>query len=104
MVDRFHWDEIEAVYDRLQQINDINIATESHAEQSADARLRESEIEATAGEILAPMNCGQELWDVIEINDARVGLENQKYRAVGLELTCSAQKPLYRLKIALGAV
>jgi hypothetical protein len=104
MVDRFAWDDLEDVYDRLHQVHDLNIDTLSLAEQRADALLREAEIQATDGEISVPMNCGQELWDVIEITDARVNFQSQKYRVRALGILHSISKPEYRLKVVLGAL
>jgi hypothetical protein len=104
MVDRFAWDDLEDVYDRLQQVRDLNINTVALAQQRADALLREAEIEATDGEISVPMNCGQELWDVIEVTDARVNFQVKKYRLRGLEILYSIHKSEYRLKMRLGAL
>ena len=103
MVDRFRWDELERVYDRLKQIYDLNITSTSLAEQRADALLRETEIASTEGEISVPMNCGQELWDVIEVNDVRINLQ-QKYRVQALAIHYGVSQPEYLLKIALGAL
>ena len=104
MVDRFNWDDLHDVYDRLHQLNDLNIDTVTLAEQRADALLREAEIQATDGEIFVPMNCGQELWDVIEITDPRVNFQSQKYRLRALVIHYAVSKPEYRLKVVLGAL
>jgi hypothetical protein len=104
MVDRFNWDDLEDCYDRLHQVHDLNINTVSLAEQRADALLREAEISSKDGEAIAPMNCGQELWDVIEITDPRANLNAQKYRLRALEIDYSVSKPKYRLKLILGTL
>jgi len=104
MVDRFSWDDLEDVYDRLHQIHDLNINTVTLAEQRADSILRDVQIASKDGQVFAPMNCGQELWDVIEITDARVNFNAKKYRLRALEIDYSVSKPEYRLKLVLGAL
>jgi hypothetical protein len=104
MVDRFNWDDLEDVYDRLHQVRDLNINTVSLAEQRANALLREAQIASKDGEASVPMNCGQELWDVIEITDPRANLQAQKYRVRSLEIQFSTAKPEYQLKVILGAL
>jgi len=104
MVDRFNWDDLQAVYDRLHQVHDLNIDTVTLAEQRADALLREAQIVSINGEVSVPMNCGQDLWDVIEITDPRVNFQSQKYRLRALVIHYSVSKPEYRLKVVLGAL
>ena len=104
MVERFNWSQLDDLYDRLHQVHDLNITTTSQAEQRADALLREAEIEASDGEVVVPVNCGQELWDVIEINDPRLNFQIQPRRCRALEVSFSTSKPEYQLKIHLGAL
>ena len=48
------------------------------AKQRGEAYLREPEIELTSGTIRIPVNCGQQLYDVIDISDSRAGLNAEK--------------------------
>jgi len=68
------WDEVELVLDKLAQAHDINLDTTTKAHQRGDAMLREAAIRAISGYIIVPLNCGQELYDVVEITDSRAGL------------------------------
>ncbi|MFH1015538.1 MAG: hypothetical protein V1771_00875, partial [Chloroflexota bacterium] len=67
LVECFAWDEIGRVYDRLRQMEDRNIDTVTKAQQRGDAHLREAEMESAGGSVLVPVNCGQQLYDVIDI-------------------------------------
>ena len=52
-----------------------------------------------------PVNCGQELYDVVEVTDAGAGLSAARRRVAGLAMRYSTGKrPVYEQRIALGAV
>jgi hypothetical protein len=98
------WEEVDLVYDRLAQVHDINLDTATEAHARGEAMLRHAAIESLDGHILVPLNCGQELYDVIDITDARAGLSAAKRRVLSLHHLYDTQKGLYTLKIGLGAV
>ena len=103
--ERFDWPEIEAVHDRLRQVDDRNLTTVAEVEDRADAVLRKAEIRSASGEITVPVNCGQELYDVVEVTDAVAGLSAAKRRVLGLALEyATGERAVYRQRIALGAV
>ena len=106
MSERFNWDEIARVYDRLGQVHDINLETLEMAEARGDAELREQEMAARGGEIVVPTNCGQDLYDVIEITDERAGLNALKRRVMGITLHYSTlgTEPRYEQRLILGGV
>ena len=100
----FDWPEIGAVYDRLRQVDDRNLATATEVSDRGDAVLRKAELESANGEITAPVNCGQELYDVIEVTDAIAGLSAAKRRVLGLALEYeTGARAVYRQRITLGA-
>jgi len=101
--DDYDWDEISLVHDRLQQASDDNLSTVAKAHERGEAMLRESDIESLQGSILVPMNCGQELFDVIDLTSPQVGLDASKRRILALSHTWIPVKPSYTLKIGLGA-
>ena len=103
IVDTFSWSEIDGLYDRLERLEDRNIASVSQAEQRGEAYLRHAEIEATSGAIRIPPNCGQQLYDVIDITDPRAGLSGTKKRVVGITLTYSPLRGEYEERLLLGA-
>ncbi|MBI4301760.1 MAG: hypothetical protein HY664_04055 [Chloroflexi bacterium] len=102
----FGWGEIEAVYDHLTQVHDLNLDSVSEAQARANAELTRSQRQAIQGQIVVPANCGQELWDVVAITDARAGLTAAQYRVLGLNLQYSplAREARYDQKILLGGV
>jgi hypothetical protein len=104
IVDSFSWGEIDRLYDRLRQVEDQNIDTVAQAEQRGEAYLREAEIESGGGTILVPVNCGQQIYDVIDITDVRAGLSGEKMRVLGVVLLYEPLRGAYEQKLSLGAV
>ncbi len=104
LADSFAWDEIDRLDDRLKRVGDRDINTVSGAQQRGQAYLRQSEIEAEGGNILMPVNCGQQLYDVVSITDARAGLVVVKKRVLCIVLGYYPQRGEYRQRLQLGAV
>jgi len=105
-VEAFGWNEIDDAYDRVRQVHDLNLNTVARARDRADAEMRHQEIASRGGEILVPVNCGQELYDVISITDESAGLTNAQRRVIGLSMRYSAggRVPVYEQRLSLGAV
>jgi len=104
IVDSFDWDEIDRLYDRLRQVEDRNLDTVAKARARGQAYLREAEIESGGGAIRVPVNCGQQLYDVIDITDSRAGLDADKKRVLGLTLVFSPVRAQYEQRLVLGTV
>jgi len=104
VVDCFSWTEITRLHDRLRQVEDQNIDSVSKAEQRGEAYLRQAEIESTSGAIRTPPNCGQQLYDVIDITDSRAGLSTEKKRVLELTLAYHPRHGEYEQRLLLGAV
>jgi hypothetical protein len=104
VVDSFAWDEIDRLYDRLRQLEDTNIDTVAKAQERGEAYLRQAEIASAGGAILVPVNCGQQLYDVIDITDSRAGLTSAKKRVLGFILVYSPRRGEYSQRLYLGAV
>jgi hypothetical protein len=104
LTESFAWDEIDRLYDRLRQVGDRNINTVSESQQRGQAHLRQAEIDAEDGNILVPVNCGQQLYDVVAITDARAGLDGEKKRVLGIILGYYPRRGEYRQRLQLGAV
>lgn len=105
MVEQFDWTEVSSTYDRLLQVHDLNLEAVADAEERLEAELRGRTLEALGGEIVAPVNCGQELYDVVEITDERAGLAATKRRVLGVTLEYSLGKEArYEQRLALGGV
>ena len=102
--DTFAWSQIDRLYDRLNQLEDRNLDTVAKAGQRGETCLREAEIESAGGAILIPVNCGQQLYDVIDITDSRAGLSAEKKRVLGLTLVYNPGRGEYEQRLSLGAV
>jgi len=102
--ERLDWPSVEGVYDRLEQVLDANLTTVAQAEDRGDAVLRKASLGAQDGEIAAPVNCGQELYDVIEVTDAVAGLSAAKRRVLGMALRYAAAADTYEQRLRLGGV
>ncbi|MBM4432389.1 MAG: hypothetical protein FJ025_00095 [Chloroflexi bacterium] len=104
LIDSFDWAEIEKLYDRLRQVEDRNLDTVAKAQERGEAYLRQPEIESAGGELRIPVNCGQQLYDVIDITDSRAGLNAEKRRVLGLVLIYNPRRGGYEERLSLGAV
>ncbi len=103
--ERFDWPGVQSGYDRLVEVLDANLTTQSQAEDRADAELRRAAIKAQTGEITVPVNCAQELYDVIEVTDPVAGLTAAKRRVLAIELRyATGVRPAYEQRMTLGGV
>jgi len=92
----------ECIYDRLGRLEDKNIDSVAGAEERGESYMRGVEMAAVNGAILTPVNCGQQLYDVIDITDSRAGLAAAKRRVNGLTLVYSPRRGDYRQRLLLG--
>jgi hypothetical protein len=106
MLDAFDWESIDDVYDRLRQVQDLNLATADQLQQRVDALMRRAAMSSLDGEITVPVNCGQELYDVVTVTDPAAGLSEARRRVLGISLHYSraGAAPLYQMRLRLGAV
>jgi hypothetical protein len=106
MVEDFDWTGVADVYDRLHQDHDRNLTSTAAAQDRADALLRHQEMQAADDEVLVPVNCGQEQYDVVEITDARAGLSAARRRvlAMSLRYVRGRPTPAYEMRVRLEAV
>lgn len=103
-VDSFAWSEVNRLYERTGQVTDRNLDTVEKARQRGEALLRKVEIESAGGTILIPVNCGQQLYDVIDITDSRAGLTSVSRRVTGLTLVYDTRRGEYSQRLRLGGV
>ncbi len=100
----FTWTEIAKSGDILQIVEDLNADTTARTHERGEAHLRKASIEAVSGSIRIPVNCGQQLYDVIEITDPGAGLAAAKRRVLGMTLAFIPGKSIYEHKLLLGGV
>jgi hypothetical protein len=53
----------------MEHIGDRNIGSVSSAGNLAAAKLRKASLESVSGSLVVPVNCGQQLYDVVSITD-----------------------------------
>ncbi len=104
LADSFDWDGIDRIYERLYQVDDRNIGTVAVARQRGTAYLRQLEIESATGAILVPVNCGQQLYDVIDVTDVLAGYTEEKRRVLGIVTVYNPGRGEYRQRLMLGDV
>ncbi|MHB8104660.1 MAG: hypothetical protein ACYDG5_03880, partial [Dehalococcoidales bacterium] len=104
IVDSFDWNEIGRLYDRIRHIEDRNLNTTAKGYQRGEAFLRKTTIAATEGAMLVPVNCGEQLYDVIEVTDARAGMAAVKKRVLGMTLVYRPHRGEYFMRLELGGV
>ena len=107
--EEFDWAEIDDQFDQVRQVFDLNLTTQAKVEQRAGIALRQETLAVALGEVVAPVNCGQELYDVVSITDGLAGLSDVDYRIIGVELrylrrSRARRSPLYEQRLLLGNV
>jgi hypothetical protein len=61
-------------------------------------------MEAGGGCIRVPVNCGQQLYDVIEVTERGAGLAGARRRVMEIEMTYIPRRRIYEQKLVLGNV
>jgi hypothetical protein len=95
--------ELALVGERLDFQPDPAIPTTAQAADVAAAVLAKMRLTTKRGVILIPYNCGQELWDVVQITDAGANQAFVKFRVVGLRFEYHPKQARYHHKLILGA-
>ena len=96
-------DEVALVGERLDFIPDPAIPTTAQAGDVASAVLSKMRLMGKRGVILIPPNCGQELFDVVQISDAGANQSAVTFRVVGLRFEYNPKQARYQHKLILGA-
>lgn len=102
--DEFDWTPIQRLGARVKHVHDWNLTAAADAEDRAEAYIREAAIQQSAGELVVPPNCGQELYDVIDITDSRAGLSAAKRRVRGLAFRHDRGKGVHQMRLELEGV
>ena len=76
----------------------------AEALERGQSLLRKSEIEAVDGWILVPVNCGQQLYDVITVTDVKAGFDGENKRVLGMSLIYRSEQGEYTQRLRLGAL
>jgi hypothetical protein len=103
MVERYDFDQIEAVYDDLSRVEKPIYPDTTRAAERALIELRKGEMwTGSGGWCQVPTNCGQEIFDVIKITDRPAGVYNSKRRVLGIYTTYNKLNWQYIQKLNLG--
>ncbi len=104
VTDSFDWQQMEKFPGRFHLVIDRNIGYALHAHDFGETLLRKYSMEALRGTIQIPVNCGQQLYDVVDITDINAGLSEVKKRVVGITLEYQPAKSIYLQLLSLGGV
>ncbi len=104
LVESFNWDEAGSFNSRLTHILDKNLNTVSEAGQRGAAVLRQAEIAPDNCTITVPVNCGQQLFDVIAVTDLPAGLNAGSKRITDMTLVYNTALGEYFQRLKLGRV
>ena len=102
--DSFAWDELTKGQVRAMRVIDRNIGSAAEAADRGETYLKKAEAESVSGYIDVPVNCGQQLYDIIDITDERAGLEEEKRRVVMIDLEFNSGRGTYRQRLVLKGV
>ena len=101
----FDWENLLRGIDNLIMQYDPNLEETAQAQKRADALLRTQQTQQTQGTIVVPINCGQELYDVVTISDSRVGnpelVSGKKYRILDIQADYDHRKGIYQQRLTL---
>jgi hypothetical protein len=96
-------EEVDLVGERLDFQPEPAIPTTAQTADVASAILAKMRLMGKSGIILIPPNCGQELFDVVQISDAGANQIAIKFRVVGIRFEYNTEKALYQHRLILGA-
>jgi hypothetical protein len=85
IVNCYDYDDIQDSYDRFLAVSDLNLGSVTEAGSRGEILLRHFGMEAITGYIEIHPNCGQQVYDVIEITDNKAGLVNARRRVAALK-------------------
>ncbi|MCZ7577943.1 MAG: hypothetical protein M5U18_13160 [Dehalococcoidia bacterium] len=97
-------EEAAAFGPRMVFLRNLSATTDSLINANAAGTLRRDRLAQTRGELTAPANVGQELYDVVTINAPHLGIAGQDYRviALGLDYRRGPQAARYDSTLTLG--
>ncbi|MEE9198210.1 MAG: hypothetical protein V3U26_00270, partial [Dehalococcoidia bacterium] len=102
----FDWPDMPLIYDRLKQVQDLNLDTDGKVNDRVARELRHRAMDQGRGRLVVPVNAGQELYDVVDITDDAAGLSGEKRRVMGIrtEYSVASRRPRYLHTLLLGGV
>ncbi len=97
----YDWEDIKNSSARIETLDDSNISTVSLGQDRGNAIMRKYHMKSAVDYICVPVNCGQQVYDVIDITDKHAGLTAIKRRVIGISLFYNTGKGLYEQVLML---
>jgi hypothetical protein len=95
--------ELDLVGERLDFQQELAIPTESQAASMAGALLSKMRLTGKSGVILITPNCGQEMFDVVQISDSGASQMAVSFRVVGIRFEYNPKRAVYQQILVLAA-
>ncbi len=102
-VDAYDWTSLAGIGELYRHASDGGLSSITSLRDLADTLLREAQMPAAACEITVPVNCGQQLYDAVEVTDEDGGIA-KAYRVAGIAIDYRPNKGKYEMKLRLGGV
>jgi hypothetical protein len=90
--------------ERVRNVGDVALTTTGEASARAAAELRAGEVRDEGTRVVVPVNCGQEVLDVVAVTDDIAGLDGEGMRVLGLRWRFRPERGIYDQELVLGPV
>jgi len=99
----FLWESVALAGDRLRQVHDLNISSPAQAADRALWEARRIRLATVGEEVLVPVNCAQELYDVVTVTAPSLGLAAARRRVLSIRTRYDARRGTWQQWLGLGA-
>jgi hypothetical protein len=102
LLECFDWEDITLAGESFKRVEDSNMLTVEQASARGDSWLKKAARYAATGSITVAPNCGQQLYDVVEVSGT--ALASPRMRVAGWKLTYRPDRGEYRQQLMLCGV
>lgn len=100
--DVFDWDAVNNECGAAVNISDRNISSADRAVERGEVYLRKVKSSLTRAVLRTPVNCAQQLYDVISVTDKRAGIDAEAMRVLGITISYNPLRGEYEQTMVLG--
>jgi len=93
--------ESELVGERLDFRQEPAVATADGAAELAASAVNKMRLNKASGMIVVPPNCGQELWDVVQVWDLAANQTGTRFRVIGIKFDYFPAKACFQQRLIL---
>jgi hypothetical protein len=109
LAQEYDWPGIEDQFDNVRQVFDLTLTTQTNVEDRAAIALRQETLTVSRGELVTPVNCGQDVYDVVSVTDSAAGLSDIDFRVAGIDVryvrrSRVRRSPVYEQRLHLSNV